>query len=127
MGMFGWFSSPDEKRKEEVRSGARAPDRTERKQCWDARDSFWKCLDKHDVIDSLNGEGKKKADKHCAAEDQTFQRDCATAWVEYFKKYRVAEYQKKKTLERLQKEGANKMAMEGPGDMPGSPGASRKQ
>ncbi|CAJ2509117.1 Uu.00g141430.m01.CDS01 [Anthostomella pinea] len=115
MGILGgWFASDDEKRKEEVRSGARAPDRTERKQCWEARDGFYRCLDKHDVTDSLNGEGKKTADKHCAAENQAFEQNCATAWVTYFKKYRVADLQKKQMLARLEKEGANKVQ----GDMP---------
>ncbi|KAI1430786.1 oxidoreductase-like protein [Xylaria sp. CBS 124048] len=112
MGFFSLFSSQGDKRKEEVRTGARAPDRNERKQCWDARDNFYKCLDKHDVIDALTGEGKKKADSHCASEDKAFQQDCAAAWVTYFKKYRVAEYQKKKTLERLQKEGATQVAIQ---------------
>ncbi|KAI0114247.1 cytochrome oxidase c subunit VIb-domain-containing protein [Hypoxylon sp. NC0597] len=120
MGLFGLFASQDEKRKEEVRTGARAPDRTERKQCWDARDNFYKCLDKHNVIDSLNGDGKKIAEKECAQENKAFEGNCASAWVTYFKRYRVADYQKKKTLERLEKENANKMAIEGPGDMPGS-------
>ncbi|KAI2635738.1 cytochrome oxidase c subunit VIb-domain-containing protein [Hypomontagnella submonticulosa] len=120
MGLFGLFTSEDEKRKEEVRTGARAPDRTERKQCWDARDNYFKCLDKNDVIDSLNGDGKKIAEKQCAQESKAFEQNCASAWVTYFKRYRVAEYQKKKTLERLEKEGANRMAVEGPGDMPGS-------
>ncbi|TGJ79162.1 hypothetical protein E0Z10_g9603 [Xylaria hypoxylon] len=116
MGVFGLFSSQDDKRKEEVRTGARAPDRSERRQCWDARDNFYRCLDKHDVIDSQTGNGKKTADKHCAQEDKAFEDNCATAWVTYFKKYRVAEYQKKKTIERLQKEGANKVGMQaGPG------------
>ncbi|KAI1742435.1 oxidoreductase-like protein [Xylaria scruposa] len=124
MGIFGLFSSQDDKRKEEVRTGARAPDRSERRQCWDARDNFYRCLDKHDVIDSLSGTGKKTADKHCAQEDAAFQDNCATAWVTYFKKYRVAEYQKKKTLERLQQEGANKVGLQGPGDLPGGPGGS---
>ncbi|KAI8627154.1 oxidoreductase-like protein [Xylariaceae sp. FL1651] len=125
MGLFGLFSSEGDKRKEEVRTGARAPDRTERKQCWDARDNFYRCLDKNDVIDSLNGEGKKTADKLCAQEDLAFQQNCASAWVTYFKKYRVAEYQKKRTIERLQKEGANKVAIEGPGDLPGGSGGSK--
>ncbi|KAI0509553.1 oxidoreductase-like protein [Xylaria bambusicola] len=124
MGMFGLWSSEDDKRKDEVRTGARAPDRTERKQCWDARDTFYRCLDKHDVIDSLTGEGKKTADKHCANEDKAFHDNCATAWVTYFKKYRVADYQKKMTFERLQKEGANKVGMQGSADLPGGPGGS---
>ncbi|KAH9905766.1 oxidoreductase-like protein [Xylariomycetidae sp. FL2044] len=126
MGLFGFFNSDDEKRKEEVRTGARAPDRTERKQCWNARDNFYKCLDNNDVIDSLNGEGKKKADKLCAQENKAFEDNCATAWVTYFKRYRVADYQKKQTLAKLEREGANKMATEGPGDTPGSPGAARR-
>ncbi|KAI1102142.1 cytochrome oxidase c subunit VIb-domain-containing protein [Jackrogersella minutella] len=116
MGFFGLFSSPDEQRKNEVRTGARAPDRTERKQCWDARDNFYSCLDKHDVIDSLNGDGKKIAEKQCAKENKAFEENCASAWVTYFKRYRVADYQKKKTIERLEKEGANKMAV---GEIPG--------
>ncbi|KAI0381374.1 cytochrome oxidase c subunit VIb-domain-containing protein [Hypomontagnella monticulosa] len=120
MGLFGLFASEDDKRKEEVRTGARAPDRTERKQCWDARDNFYKCLDKNDVVDSLNGDGKKIAEKQCAQESKAFEQNCASAWVTYFKRYRVAEYQKKKTIERLEKEGANKMAIDGPGDAPGS-------
>lgn len=81
MGIFGLFSSQEDKRKEEVRTGARAPDRSERRQCWDARDSFYQCLDKHDVIDSLTGDGKKTADKHCAQEDVAFHDNCANAWV----------------------------------------------
>lgn len=40
--------------------------------------------------------------------------------VTYFKRYRVAEHKKKETLARLEKEGANRMAVEGPGDTPGS-------
>lgn len=79
---MGWFStSADEKRKEEVRTGARAPDRTERKQCWDARDGFYRCLDKNNVVDSLTGEGKKIADKQCATEHKAFEENCASAWV----------------------------------------------
>ncbi|KAI1362004.1 oxidoreductase-like protein [Xylaria arbuscula] len=124
MGIFGLWSSEDDKRKEEVRSGARAPDRNERKRCWDARDAFFQCLDKHDVIDSLTGDGKKTADSQCALEDKGFHDNCATAWVTYFKKYRVADYQKKKTLERLQKEGANKVGLQGSGGLPGGPGGS---
>ena len=58
-----------------------------------------------------------------------FQLWCANAFsclalqVTYFKKYRIADYQKKKTFERLEKEGANKMAVgQGPGDASASAG-----
>ncbi|KAK6216444.1 hypothetical protein LQW54_003449 [Pestalotiopsis sp. IQ-011] len=120
MGLFDYFSSPDEKRKEEVRKGAVVPDRSERKRCWEARDGYYGCLDKHDIIDSTKGSGKAKADKECAGEGKKFEEDCAAAWVKYFKQFRVADYQKKKTLERLQHESAKPIAIEGPGDQPGS-------
>lgn len=81
MGLFGFFTSAEEQRKQEVRTGARAPDRTERKKCWDARDEFYKCLDKHDVIDSTKDEGKKIAEKQCAKENKNFEDNCAAAWV----------------------------------------------
>ncbi|KAK8137982.1 oxidoreductase-like protein [Apiospora sp. TS-2023a] len=109
MGVFDYFSSAETKRADEVRKGAVAPDRSERKKCWEARDQFYGCLDKHNVIDSLNGDGKKTAEKQCAPENKQFEQDCAAAWVTYFKKFRVADYQKKKTFERLEKENANKM------------------
>ncbi|KAI1812833.1 oxidoreductase-like protein [Poronia punctata] len=120
MGLFGLFGSEEEKRKEEVRTGARAPDRTERKHCWEARDNFYRCLDKHDVIDSLTGDGKKTAEKECAQENKAFNENCASAWVTHFKRYRVADIQKKKMLEKLQKEGANKVDMQRPGEIPTS-------
>ncbi|KAI5863908.1 cytochrome oxidase c subunit VIb-domain-containing protein [Durotheca rogersii] len=124
MGLFsGFFASEDEKRREEVRTGARAPDRSERQRCWDARDAFYRCLDQHDVVDALTGEGRKVADKKCASESKAFDANCASAWVTYFKRYRVAEYKKKQTFERLEREGANKIAIQGPGDAPESKGA----
>ncbi|KAI1088589.1 cytochrome oxidase c subunit VIb-domain-containing protein [Rostrohypoxylon terebratum] len=81
MGLFGFFTSAEEQRKQEVRTGARAPDRTERRKCWDARDEFFKCLDKYDVIDSTKDEGKKIAEKQCAKEHKGFEDNCAAAWV----------------------------------------------
>lgn len=83
MGVLDYFtgSSPDDRRREEVRTGAVAPDRSERKRCWEARDKYFACLDRHDVIDPVSGEGKVLADKNCAAEDVVFGQDCATAWV----------------------------------------------
>ncbi|KGQ10519.1 hypothetical protein BBAD15_g4149 [Beauveria bassiana D1-5] len=35
-----------------------------------------------------------------------FERDCAAAWVKYFKQWRVADIQKRRRIEQLQAEGA---------------------
>jgi cytochrome c oxidase assembly factor 6 len=78
---MGWFSSStvEEKRAEEVRSGARPPDRSERKRCWEARDAYFSCLDRSDIVDATKD--ASKAAKMCPSETTAFERDCATAWV----------------------------------------------
>ncbi|KIN05873.1 hypothetical protein OIDMADRAFT_17039 [Oidiodendron maius Zn] len=81
-----------------------APDRTQRSQCWEARDIYYGCLDKHDILDSIAE--KDKAARVCAAEGRAFEANCAESWVTYFKKRRIAEYKKNKTLEKLKVEGA---------------------
>lgn len=112
MVLWGWLSSPEEKRASDVRTGAIAPDRSERKRCWDARDEFYACLDKHNVIDALSDEGKKIVDKECVPEHKKFEQNCASTWVTYFKRYRVAEHKKKMTLAKLQQENANEFAVD---------------
>lgn len=79
MALFSWSTSADDKRAEEVRTGAVAPDRSERKKCWEARDSYFACLDRSNIIDAVKED--KAARKACPAENELFERDCATAWV----------------------------------------------
>lgn len=81
MGVFDFWkgSSPEDKRAEEVRSGARAPDRTERKRCWEARDGYFACLDRAGVLDAIKDDAA--AAKACRAEGAQFERDCAAEWV----------------------------------------------
>lgn len=82
MGVFDFWkgsSSPEAKRAEEVRSGARAPDRTERKRCWEARDGYFACLDRAGVLDAIKDDAA--AAKACRAEGAQFERDCAAEWV----------------------------------------------
>lgn len=81
MGLFSnpFSSSPDQQRAEEVRSGARAPDRTERKRCWEARDQYFACLDQNNILDPLKDE--KKAASACKDQSVVFERDCAKEWV----------------------------------------------
>ncbi|TVY90234.1 Cytochrome c oxidase subunit 6B-like protein, partial [Lachnellula willkommii] len=84
-----------------------APDRTQRAKCWEGRDAYFRCLDKNGIIDSIGQ--KDKAEKECAGEARGFEGNCASSWVTYFKKRRVAEHQKAQTLERLRTEGAQEM------------------
>jgi len=72
---------------------------------------YFQCLDKNDIVDSITE--KDKAAKTCATEGRRFDANCASSWVTYFKKRRVMEYQRNKTLEKLQAEGAKMM----PGDI----------
>ncbi|KAK8168431.1 cytochrome oxidase c subunit VIb-domain-containing protein [Phyllosticta citrichinensis] len=106
---MGWFSSDSQSPKPKASSdGAfEAPDRTQRSQCWAARDAFNACLDKHNIIDSIGQ--KDKAAAHCGKEDQMFVQNCASSWVQYFKKRRVVEYKKEQQLKQLEAEGAKPM------------------
>jgi hypothetical protein len=56
-----------------------APNRTERSKCWEARDIYFQCLDKHDIVDSIK-EGEKAA-KECPVEEKGFATNCASSWV----------------------------------------------
>ncbi|KUJ15105.1 uncharacterized protein LY89DRAFT_649772 [Mollisia scopiformis] len=99
-----------------------APGRSERAKCWEARDAYFECLDKNSIVDSITD--KDKAAKACSAEGRGFEANCASSWhqVTYFKKRRVMEYQRNKTLEKLKAEGAQEMPGQigppGPGQRP---------
>ncbi|GJD00122.1 hypothetical protein ColKHC_08947 [Colletotrichum higginsianum] len=107
MGLFSSFQSEETRRAEEVRTGARAPDRSERRKCWDARDAYFGCLDRNTIVDALKDD--TKARKACPTENADFERDCAAAWVKYFKQWRVADIQKKQRIAQLEAENAVKM------------------
>ena len=81
---MGWFgsSSAEQKKPEEATSldGTYTPmKRNERKACWDARDAYFKCLDKNNILDAVK-EGDA-ALKNCPTENAKYEQDCATSWV----------------------------------------------
>ncbi|KAK4154318.1 cytochrome c oxidase assembly factor 6 [Chaetomidium leptoderma] len=100
-------SSDADKRATEIRSGAVAPTREERKKCWEARDTYFACLDANGIVDALKDDSK--AARACGGESAGFEKDCAAQWVTYFKKWRVQDVQKKARLKELEAQGANKM------------------
>ena len=56
-----------------------APDRSQRAKCWEARDSYFKCLDNNGIVDSISE--KDKAAKACTVEGRGFEANCASSWV----------------------------------------------
>jgi len=75
------------------------------------------CLDRNNILDSIKD--KDAAEKLCGSEGKVFEGNCASSWVQYFKKRRVVEYQKNQTLQKLKAEGAQELAP-GVGPLPPS-------
>jgi len=78
MGLFGSSSSPPPP-KISSDGAPIAPDRSQRAKCWEGRDLYFQCLDKNNIIDSINEKGK--ADKACGSEHKLFEQNCASSWV----------------------------------------------
>ena len=56
-----------------------APDRSQRAKCWEARDAYFRCLDKNEIVDSISE--KDKAERACAVDGRGFEASCAASWV----------------------------------------------
>lgn len=86
---MGWFSSsPAEKGKEEKAvedhptslGGTYTPmKRAERQKCWEARDGYFGCLDRNNILDAVKD--ADAAASKCAPENKVYEQDCATSWV----------------------------------------------
>ncbi|KAI9863478.1 MAG: hypothetical protein M1824_000158 [Vezdaea acicularis] len=113
---MGFFSSSP-KPKTSADGMPEAPDRTQRAQCWKARDAFFACLDTHGIIDSI--EHSKEAARDCGSDLKAFESNCASSWVVYFKKRRVMEHKRAETLAQLAREGAQQI----PGQIEGGAGS----
>lgn len=59
--------------------GFKPMNRAERAKCWEARDTLFSCLDRHQILDAIKEDGKVR-DK-CARENALYETDCATSWV----------------------------------------------
>ncbi|KAF1920532.1 cytochrome oxidase c subunit VIb-domain-containing protein [Ampelomyces quisqualis] len=119
---MGWFfsGSKDASGPAKTSGGAfESPSRATRKQCYAARDAFFECLDKNNVLDSINTQkGREKAYTFCGQLNQEFEKNCAHSWVEYFKKQRVVNYQKEQTIKRIESQGGSIVAPQLP--LPGN-------
>ncbi len=106
---MGWWPFSSETRSDAIRSGAAIPNRNERAVCWAARDGYFACLDANNIVDATKEPGASDAARKCAQPSSDFERDCAAAWVKYFKQWRVADIKKRRTLEELRAQGATQM------------------
>lgn len=70
------------------------PDKQKRKQCWDARDEYWKCLDKNAPEHSTTG-GEPEPTV-CEKFRKLFAQECPGQWVTHFDRKRSYEQFKKK-------------------------------
>jgi cytochrome c oxidase assembly factor 6 len=108
---MGWWPLSSDPRGDAIRSGSAIPNRAERSLCWSSRDALFACLDAHGIVDATKDPGAKLASSKCSPELKDLERDCAAAWVQYFKQWRVADVQKRRRLEELRAKGATEMTV----------------
>ncbi len=129
-------AQPESARPKSTDGGFVAPDRNAREICYESRDIFFECLDKNNILDAIKED--EKARKVCSKEVADYERDCARSWVgihdisllkvdyadgavvqiKYFKEKRVMEYNRDRTLQRIQQDDA-KMAAKAKADRKG--------
>ncbi|KAF5104516.1 hypothetical protein DV451_000587 [Geotrichum candidum] len=90
MGLFSSSTTPES-----------TPDLTKksaRKVCWESRDKYFACLDKHNILDPRKDPATALA--KCSSEDAEFNRDCEK---------RVVEYKKEQQIKALEAQGARRL------------------
>lgn len=70
------------------------PDKVQRKKCWDARDEYWKCLDKYSP--EYSPSSGEAGPKECAKLRKLFETGCPAKWVQHFDRKRAYEQFKEK-------------------------------
>lgn len=80
MGLFGTSTPTASPALATSADGNYAPmKREERTKCWQARDAYFACLDRNNILDSIRD--SEAATKSCPKEEQAYEHDCATSWV----------------------------------------------
>ncbi|KXN83792.1 Cytochrome c oxidase assembly factor 6 [Leucoagaricus sp. SymC.cos] len=92
MGWFSWNSKPEENNE---------PSRENRQQCWDARDSYFECLDRANVV-KAGEEGNT-----CTKEKQLYEANCAESWIVYFNQRRIIADAQKERLAQAKMQNDN--------------------
>ncbi|KAK5449613.1 hypothetical protein LTS15_008688 [Exophiala xenobiotica] len=84
-------AQPEPARPKSQDGGFVAPDRNAREICWESRDIFFECLDKNNILDAIKEDDKARR-------------------IKYFKQKRVMEYDRDRTLQRIQQDDAKMVA-----------------
>ena len=137
-----WLIGPPTPKAQPVREKSKdggyvAPDRGARERCYESRDIFFECLDKHDILDANKHDEESR--QKCPGEVAGYERDCAKSWVssgrwlilescaedprseeyanawlarqiKYFKEKRVMEYNRDMTIDKIKKDDAELVA-----------------
>lgn len=103
---MSWFSKDGEDNK-------KAPNRSKRRQCWDSRDAYFKCLDKLSIDNALDDKKQQEIATHCGAELKTFDSDCAQSWVKYFKEQRFYAIKKERFMKEMEEKGEQEIPLNG--------------
>lgn len=74
---MGWFSSNNKTEENNE------PSRQNRHDCWEARDGYFGCLDRAQVV-KAGEEGST-----CTKEKQRYENNCAKSWVRLLRNYRL--------------------------------------
>ncbi|KAL0633038.1 hypothetical protein Q9L58_008048 [Maublancomyces gigas] len=111
---MGWFGSGSPSPSSSTSSSGEgiAPNRSQRARCWEARDGFFQCLDRSNILDPIKE--APAAHVSCGVQEVAFEKECVGSWVEYFKKRRVMERNRETMLKKLEAEGAVPIAMPNP-------------
>lgn len=76
---MGWLSQVAEGPKPSPDGAYEAPNRTSRARCWEARDTYFRCLDRAGILDGIKDQDE--ALRQCKAESTELDHECASSWV----------------------------------------------
>lgn len=86
MGWFGFGSSspssspsPSSSSSSSSSGEGIAPNRLQRARCWEARDGFFQCLDRNDILDPIKESSAAHAS--CSIQEVAFEKECVGSWV----------------------------------------------
>ncbi|EPX72540.1 uncharacterized protein SOCG_00303 [Schizosaccharomyces octosporus yFS286] len=81
--------------------------RSAREKCWEARDFYFDCLNKNDILDPLKD--NDRASQVCSSEKTNFESNCIQSWVNYFCKFRVQQHKQQEAIRKLEESGARRL------------------